>query len=53
MGATLDDLAAERPHAAAEALRRLDAGRAAVARRLDERLVALESPTRQLASRVR
>jgi hypothetical protein len=38
----LRDLAAERPHAAAEALRRLDAGREDLARRLDRRLAVQE-----------
>jgi hypothetical protein len=44
---TLDDLAAERPHAAAEALRHLDAGRRAIAQRLDERSIAHQPPSRR------
>ena len=43
----LRDLAAERPHAAAKALRRLDAGREDLARRLDERLATQEPPSRR------
>jgi hypothetical protein len=44
-----DDLAAQRRHAAAKALRHLDAGRMAVAERLDERSVAHQPPTRRPA----
>jgi hypothetical protein len=43
----LRDLAAERPHAASEALRRLDAGRQDLARRLDERLAVRQPPARR------
>lgn len=43
----LGELAAERPHAAAKALRRLDAGRENLARRLDERLAVQEPPSRR------
>jgi hypothetical protein len=43
----LRDLAAERPHAAATALRRLDAGREDLARRLDKRLATQEPPSRR------
>jgi hypothetical protein len=44
---TLDNLAAQRPHAAAKALRHLDAGRTAIARRLDARLVGHQPPSRR------
>jgi hypothetical protein len=44
----LQDLAADRPHAAAEALRRLDAGRHDVARRLHQRLAVQEPPPHRL-----
>jgi hypothetical protein len=43
----LRDLAAERPHAAAKALRRLEAGREDLARRVDERLAVREPPSRR------
>lgn len=43
----LDDLAAQRPHAAAKALRHLDAGRTAIAQRLDERSIAHQPPSRR------
>jgi hypothetical protein len=45
----LDDLAAQRPHAAAKALRHLDAGRTAIAQHLDERSIAHQSPSRRPA----
>jgi hypothetical protein len=45
----LRDLAVDRPHAAAKALRHLDAGRVAIARRLDERQVACLPPSRRPA----
>jgi hypothetical protein len=47
----LRDLAVERPHAATAALRRLDAGRADLARRIDERLIAHEPPARRFRPR--
>jgi hypothetical protein len=43
----LDDLAAQRPQAAAKALRHLDAGRTAIAQHLDERSIAHQSPSRR------
>jgi hypothetical protein len=48
---SLDDLALQRPHAAATALRHLDTGRMAIARRFDERLAAHEPPSRQAVRR--
>ncbi|HET6753370.1 MAG TPA: hypothetical protein VFH23_05410 [Jiangellaceae bacterium] len=48
---SLDDLAAQRPRAAAKALRHLDAGRTAIARRLDERLAAHEPASRRAVLR--
>jgi hypothetical protein len=44
---SLDDLAAQRPHAAVKALRHLDAGRTAIARQLDARLVGQQPPLRR------
>jgi hypothetical protein len=44
---SLDVLGAQRPHAAAKALRHLDARRAAIARRLDERLAAHKPASRR------
>ena len=46
---SLDDLAAQRPHAAAKALRHLDAGRTAIAQHLDERSIAHQPPSRRQA----
>lgn len=48
---SLDDLAVQRPHAAAKALRHLDAGRLATARRLDERLAVHEPLSRRAVPR--
>jgi hypothetical protein len=50
---SLDDLAAQRPRAAAKALRHLDAGPTAIARRLDERLAVHEPPSRRAGLRRR
>jgi hypothetical protein len=44
---SLDDLAVQRPHTAAKALRELDAGCMTIARRLDERQAAHEPPSRR------
>jgi hypothetical protein len=46
---SLDDLAAQRPQAAAKALRRLDTGRIELARRVDHRVGANEPPSRRVA----
>jgi hypothetical protein len=43
----LDDLPAQRPHAAAKALRHLDAVRTAIAQRLDESLAAHQALSRR------
>jgi hypothetical protein len=48
---SLDELAAQRPRAAAKALRHLDAGRTAIARRLDDRLAAHEPALRRAVLR--
>jgi hypothetical protein len=47
----LDDLSAQRPHAAAKALRHLDAERTAIAERLDERSIAHQPPSRRQVPR--
>src|ERR671910_687414 len=48
---SLDDLAAQRPRAAAKALRHLDAGSTAIARRLDGRLAPREPASRRAVLR--
>ncbi len=48
---SLHDLAAQRPPAAAKALRRLDTGRTAIARRIDQCLPAHEPSTRRFPLR--